>query len=118
MADKGQVDLLLNTLPTDVKRPIAAAIKYLMDNWRLGDTRRAVNAQWYKLTGTTNAVANTETAFAHGIGDTPRWLIPVLDVTAQNAQMVPLTTSRSADSTYIYLKSSVASAPFTVYLEA
>lgn len=118
MATKAYVDQFLNALDANVRYPIRGAIWYLMDNWRLGDGARAVNAQWYQVKGTTNAVANAEFAIRHGIGSIPKWLIPVLDVTATNAQLVPLTTSRSADATYVYLKSSVASAPFTVFLEA
>ena len=118
MATKAYVDQLLNALDANIRGPIRSSIWYLMDNWRLGDGTRAVNAQWYQVTGRTNAVANAEFAVRHGIGATPKWLIPVLDVTAQNAQLVPLTVSRSSDGAYIYLKSSSADAPFTCFLEA
>lgn len=118
MATKAYVDQLLNALDPMIRGPIRQSIFYLMDNWRIGDSARAVNAQWYQVAGRTNAIANAEFALRHGIGSTPKWLIPVLDVTAQNAQLVPLTVSRSSDVNYVYLKSSVADAPFTVYLEA
>ena len=118
MATKAYVDSKLNALPPDIRGPIRDSIWYLMDNWRLGDSARAVNAQWYQVSGRTNAVANAEFVLHHGIGSTPKWLIPVLDVTAQNAQLVPLTVSRSSDVNYVYLKSSVADAPFTIFLEA
>ena len=118
MATKAYIDQKLNALPADIRGPIRDSIWYLMDNWRLGDATRAQNAQWYQVSGRTNAVANQEFAIRHGIGDTPKWLIPVLDVTAVNAQLITLTTSRAADNTYVYLKSSFADTPFTIFLEA
>ena len=118
MASKAYVDSLLNALDANLRYPIRSAIWYLMDNWSLGNGARATNAQWYQFTSTTAAVANTEFTVKHGLGAAPKWLIPVVDVTAQNAQLVPLTVSRSADGTYVYLKSSSTSATFQFYLEA
>lgn len=88
-----------------------------MDNWRLGTGARATNAQWYRLTGTTAAIANTEFSIKHGLDSIPTQLIPVLDLSVVNSQMVPLTTSRAADADRVYLKSSVVSATFTVMAE-
>lgn len=118
MATKAYVEQLLNTLDANIRGPIRNAIWYLMDNWRLGDGARAVNAQWYQVSSTTASVALSEFAVKHGIGATPKWLIPVMDVTAQGDQVVPLQISRPADDTYIYLKSSSTSAVVTFFLEA
>ena len=117
MAVKGYVTALLNALTPDVRYPVQKSFDYLLDNWRLGTGARAENAQWYQVTSTTATVANTEFSIAHGLGVTPKWLIPVLDVTAVNAQTVPLQVSRAADAQRVYLKSSSTGAVFTAYLE-
>lgn len=88
-----------------------------MDNWRVGNGARAANAQWYRVSSTTAATANTEFAVAHGLSAPPGQIFPVLDLTQINSQMVPLTVSRAADATYLYLKSSSTSAPFTILVE-
>jgi len=114
---KGYVDQILNTLPTEVKRPVMAAFQYVQENWRLGDGARASNAQWYKFTATTSATANTEFAIVHGQGQAPSKLIPVLDLTSVGSQLVPLTVSRQPDAQRVYLASTSTSAGLTVYLE-
>lgn len=117
MATKSYVDQLLNALAAELRYPLRSSFWYLMDNWKLGNGARATNAQWYQFTSTTAAVANTEFAVKHGLNTIPKWLIPVMDVTAQNDQIVPLTVSQAADGTYLYLKSSSTSAVFTFFLE-
>jgi hypothetical protein len=117
MANKGYVDQLVNGLPTDLRYPIGSAIKYLMDNWRVGTGARAINAQWYRVSATTASVANAEFAVKHGLPGPPSQLFPVLDLSQINSQLVPLTVSKAPDATYLYLKSASASAPFTVLVE-
>lgn len=114
---KGYVDQLLNTLPSEVRRPIMAAFQYVQDNWRLGDGARANNAQWYKFTAVTSATANTEFSILHGQGQAPTKLIPVLDLTSVGSQLVPLVVSRQPDDQRVYLSSGSTSAGLTVYLE-
>lgn len=117
MATKGYIDHLLNALPTDLRYPLRSAFYYLMDTWRFGDDVRAENAQLYRLTSTTASVANTEFSIVHGMGAAPHQLLPVLDLTDSNAQLVPLKVSRPADAQRIYLQSSSTSASFTIYAE-
>jgi hypothetical protein len=117
MASKGYVDSLINALPTEIRYPIRSAIWYLMDNWRVGTAARAENAQWYRVNSTTASVANTEFTVAHGLGAAPSQIVPFLDLTKVNSQLVPLVVSRAPDATYLYLKSSSTSAPFTVLVE-
>ena len=54
----------------------------------------------------------------HGIGIAPKWLVPVLDLTKVNAQLVPLQVSRAPDANRIYLKSTSTSAVFSAFIEA
>lgn len=117
MAVKGYVDTLLNALPQDLRGPLQSSFHYLFDNWRLGSGVRAQNAQWYQVTSTTASVANTEFSILHGLSQPPLWVIPVLNLTKVNAQIVPLQVSRAADASRVYLKSASTSAVFTVYLE-
>jgi hypothetical protein len=117
VSSKGYVDQLVNALPTELRYPIKNAFYYLMDTWRFGDSPRAENAQLYRYQSTTASVAGTEFSIAHGLGTAPHLIIPVLDVTAVNSQVVPLQVSRAADADRIYLKSSSTSAVFTIYAE-
>lgn len=117
MASKAFVEQMINALPTDLRYPLRNAFWYLMDNWRIGAGARAENAQWYPVTSTTAAVANTEFSIVHGLGTAPKWLIPIVDVTAVGASLVPLQVSRAADSERVYLKSSSTSAVFRCVLE-
>lgn len=117
MASKGYVDGLINALPTDIRYPIRSAIWYLMDNWRFGNATRAENAQLYRVSSTTASVANTEFTVPHGLSAAPSLILPFLDLTQINSQLVPLTVSRAADAKYLYLKSSSTSAPFSIFVE-
>lgn len=117
MAAKGEVDRQLNTLAPDVKRPLIETFHYVMSNGTLGSQAKAENFLWYRITSTTASVANTEFSVAHGMDHAPTTLIPVLDLTAVDAQLVPLTVSRAPDMKRVYLKSSSTSAVFTAYLE-
>lgn len=117
MAVKAYVDQQLNALPVDLRYPLQQAFHYLMDSWRVGTAPRAENAQWYRVQATTPVSSNTEFAVTHGIGTAPETLIQVLDLTAINSQMVPLTVSRAADAERVYLKSPSTNAVFTLLLE-
>ena len=120
MADKGQVDLYLNTLPPDIRGPVGQAIKYVLDNMRLGqpdEGKRAQNLQWYLRTSTTATVANMEFSFAHGLSQVPTAVYPVLFLSEVGSQTVPLTVSRAADANRVYLKSSSTGAVFSVWVE-
>jgi hypothetical protein len=117
MASKGLVDQALNALPSEMRYPLQKAFYYLMDNWRIGTGTRAENAQLYRYSSTSASVANTEFTITHGLGAAPHNLIPILDVSAKNAQLIPLTVSRAADADRVYLKSASTSAVFNFYLE-
>lgn len=114
---KGYVATLLNALPSDIKKVLVPAFDYVQDNFRLGTGPRAVNAQWYRVESTTASVANAEFSIKHGLGMAPTTLIPVLDLTAEGAQLVPLSVSRVADAERVYLTSASTGAVFVAYLE-
>lgn len=118
MASKGALDVFINALPTEIRYPVRGALYYLADNWRLGTQPRAQNAQWYRVQSTTASVAGTEFSIPHGLGSAPHTLVPILDLSAVNSQIVPLTVSRAPDASRVYLTSSSTSAVFTCFLEA
>lgn len=114
---RGYIATLLNALPADVKKVLVPAFDFVQDNWKLGDGVRATNAQWYRISSTTHGTANTEFSVLHGMDAAPTTLIPVLDLTAVNSQLVPLVVSRAPDDKRVYLKSSSTGAVLTFYLE-
>ena len=117
MANAGYIATLLNALDSDIKRVLIPAFDYLQGNWRLGTAARAANAQLYRLESTTASVAGTEFSVKHGLGTAPHTLIPVLDLTAEGAQLVPLTVTRAADAERVYLASSSTGAVVTFFVE-
>lgn len=120
MASLGYIESLLAGLPADQKRNLRWAFQHVLQDFRLGRPEadsRAENVQAYYFAGTTHATPNTEFSLEHGLGRAPYLLVPVLSLQDVNAQIVPLTVTRAADSRRIYLSSSVASAPFTVLVE-
>ena len=117
MANKGTLDLYINALPDEIRVPIRAAFYYIADNWRIGNDDRADNAQLYRFLSTTASVANQEFTIAHHQNVAPSKLIPMLDLTSSGGTIPPLTVSRAADASNIYLRSSSTSAPFLAYVE-
>lgn len=117
MASKGQIDLFLNMLPADQKKVLSAAFQYVLTWFALGTTPKAENFAWYRVTGTTSVDTNTEFSIEHGMDHLPQNLIPIVDLTAVNSQLVPLTVSRVPDARRIYLKSVSTNVTFTCYLE-
>lgn len=117
MATKGYIDQLLNALPTDLRYPLRSAFYYVMDNWRVGDGRRAENAQWYAMESTTASVANTEFSILHGMGAAPGRFIPVVRLNEVGNQLVTLTVTRAADAQRLYFSSPSTSAVFSGFLE-
>lgn len=117
MADKGYVSNYINALPENMRVPLKSALDYIMDDWRVGTSARAINARWYRLTGTTHGTANTEFSIKHGLDGIPTQLFPVLDLSVVNSQIVPLSVSKAPDFERVYLKSSSTGATFTVMAE-
>ena len=79
---------------------------------------RGANLRWFPLTAVTPSTPDEEFSILHGIGTIPYNLIPCLPLDAVNARLVDLTVTRAADIKRVYLSSSVADAPITVFVEA
>lgn len=117
MAVISYIATLLGGIDSDLRRVLLPCFRYVLDNWRLGDAPRAQNAQWYKIETTTSSVASQEFSVAHGLDALPHWIVPVLNCHNVGDQLVPLTVTRAADGQRLYLSSTVASAPITIYVE-
>lgn len=124
MADIGAIKAYFASTPAEVKKAAEQAFTYVLSNFKIGPfvpmselSRRAANFQWYWLSGTTPAVANTEFSIAHGLGRTPNVIVPVLPLDQVGSQLIPLQVSRAADAQRVYLKSSEQSAAFSVMVE-
>lgn len=121
MASKGEIEAILNTLDPEIRKPLSDAFRVVLDRFQLGqpdEGKRATNFQWYLRSSTTASVANTEFSIAHGLGVAPIAVYPALFLDQVGAQLVPLTVSRAADASRVYLKSTSTSAAFSVWLEA
>lgn len=120
MASASYIEALVGSLPTEHRRALKEVFTYVLGNLRLGppdDQARSENLQAYYYEATTPAVADTEFSILHGLGRAPYLVVPVLPLSVQGAQLVPLTVTRAADATRVYLSSSTTNAPITVLVE-
>jgi hypothetical protein len=123
MADSSYLKSLLGGLSSEIRLAMGNVLDSMLRELRLGQPTTGVRApggnfQLYPVQTTTPAVANEVFSIEHGLGRTPYVAIPMLDLTAEGAKLVPLTVERAADSNRIYLSSTSTSAPITLYLEA
>lgn len=79
---------------------------------------RGANIRWFPVSATTPSTPDEEFSIQHRIGKIPYNLIPCLPLSDIGGQLVPLRVTRAADAMRVYLSSSVADAPITVFLEA
>ena len=117
MASKGAIDIALNALPQELRKPLQDAFYHVLDEWRLGDQARAENARWYATEATTPSTGFTEFAVAHNMETAPGRFIPVLRLNEVGDSIIPLQVTRAADGTYAYFQSSSTSATFSGYFE-
>lgn len=109
MASLGYIESSFGSVEAGTKKALVEAFRYLLGNLSFGAVEhqtRATNFQAYWLTTTTPGTANEEFSIAHGLSQAPNFVIPIGQLNAVGSQVVPLTVSRAADATRIYLKSS------------
>lgn len=117
MAATGYVDTLFNTLDATIRVPLSNAFQYAMRELSIGSAAKADNFSWFKVTGTTAAVANTEFSIVHGMDRAPTKLIPIVPLDSTGWQLIQLRVTRKADSKRLYLSSPSTSVQFLAYLE-
>lgn len=105
---------------TDLKVRLTSLLRYFLPNLRFGpvDVAKAENFAAYKVTSTT-AASTGEFSVMHSMGRVPYLVVPMLDLQTVGARIVPLTVTRAADASRLYLKteSGSTSAVFSVYVE-
>ena len=120
MADIGYVRTLLTGLEDEKTRRILMTVfEHVLGNLRFGEPdhqARATNFQLYAQVSTT-ASDTGEFSIAHGLPTAPHLAIPVLDLSATGASIVPLTVTRAADTKRLYLKSGSTSMPIVLLVE-
>lgn len=104
----------LNQFAQEVQSNLLAGRPTYGDN----QTSRGANIRWFPLSGTTSATPNGEFSILHGLSTIPYNLIPCLPLDGVGGMLVDLTVTRAADEKRVYLSSSVADAPITVFVEA
>lgn len=123
MASAGSLESLLGPLPEDLKKVMVSYTREWAKRLRFGAISEAREGAACENFGgrlvpyTTSSVANREVAVAHGLGRTPRWLMPGLPANVVNATAPVITISRAADMRYFYVKSATASATGWMYVE-
>jgi hypothetical protein len=103
-----------------MKRSFRALLEYMLGSLKFGPPDDAVpsvnfGASYYEAT--TPSTASEEFVIEHQLGVAPYLIVPALDLTSSGTQLVPLVTTRPADAQNIYLRSSLASANITVFVE-
>lgn len=121
MASTGYLESLLNTLPAQIKSPLVQFVREGFRTLRFGapdeNAVAAENFGGHLVPFVTSSTPDNEVAIAHGLGRTPRLLIPILPLNTINATLPDLTVTRAADSTYLYLSSPTGSAASWIYVE-
>ena len=121
MASIGYLESLLNTLPAAVKTPLVAFTREAFKTLQFGapstEAVAATNLHGHLVPVTTAGVSGQEVAVAHKLGRVPRMLLNFVSLDTVNATLVPLTVTKAADATYLYLSSTVTGASTHVYVE-
>ena len=115
------IDSLTGGLPDQMRLVFRRMSEYYFNSLRLGraeDNSRSENFQLYAFSGTTSSVAGQEFTIQHGLGTVPYLLVPCLDPSNVNEQLIPLQVSRAADTQRVYLKSTSTGAAIRFWLEA
>lgn len=121
MAAIGYLSSLLNTLPAEVRRVLAAYTQEAFSTLRFGAPSTSAvaceNFGGHLVPYTTSSVANREVPVAHQLGRVPRLWFQVAAADTVNATSPVLTQTRAADATYLYVKSATTSASGHLFVE-
>ncbi len=119
MASLSGVEAELNRLPGDIRQPLRNAFTETLKRLRFGrgSGQASENFAAGFLTGTTPSTPGDEFSLTHNFGVAPYLLIPVLPLDVVGSRLVPLTVSQAPDARRVYLTSTIAGAPITVYVE-
>ena len=111
MAALGGLESLIGSLPSDTRRVMTEVLRALVPFLRFGPVshqQKAENFASYVLISTT-ATSTSEFSVAHGLGRAPYRAQAVLDLNSSGMHMVPLTVTKPADASRLYLKTEAGS---------
>lgn len=126
MARASYIESLTGGITADLRLTFKRVADYFFNNLRFGvpvsrteqaGVGRAENFQLYCFAATTPSTGGTEFSVSHNLGVTPYLLLPCLNLANVNEQLVPLTVSRAADNSRIYLTSTSTNAAIRFWLE-
>ena len=122
MADYGEIQTIINGFPENLRPKMLEFAKAVL-KMRFGhptgttSSEKLVNFSGAFLHGTTPATPGDEFTIAHDIGRAPYFGLIGLRFDAVGSSVVPLTVSRAADNHRVYLTSTEANAPVTLFAE-
>lgn len=111
MAALGGLESIIGGLPADMRRVMTELLRAFAPFLRYGPVehqQKAENFASYVIVSTT-ATSTGEFSVAHGLGRAPYRAMPALDLNSSGMHMVPLTVTRPADASRIYLKTEAGS---------
>lgn len=121
MAQLGGIESDLGSLPSGIQVALRNIFRGILRQWRFGRPEDGTPSENFAagfFAVTTDPTPGTEFSIAHNFGRAPYLAINVLDLQTVGYMAVPLEVSRVADARRIYLKSTVASAPIVLFVEA
>ena len=121
MANLGFIETLLGIFPDKEKRSLGKAFEEVTKFTRVGVAETGTKSE--NLSGafyavTTSTTAGQEVAVSHNFGTAPYLLVPVVDLTSSGGSIIPMTVTRAADASYLYLSSSETEKTMLFYVEA
>lgn len=111
MAALGGLEAIIGGLQADTRRVMTELLRAMVPFLRFGPVehqQKAENFASYVVVSTT-AASTGEFSIAHGLGRAPYRAMPVMDLNSSGMHMVPLTVTRPADASRIYLKTEAGS---------
>ena len=121
MALSAYVESLLGGLPSDLKRVLTEAFRYVVPNTRFGQVDHQLKSESFNAfyVVSTTATSTGEFSIVHGLGRAPYLALPLLRLDSSGGRIVPLTVTRVADRSRVYLKTEAGStgALFNLFLE-
>lgn len=122
MADRDFIIGKLNRLPVEMRPVFVEIFTEILSQMRLGHPKGeapdpALNFGGAFYDVTTHATPGSQFTISHGFGRVPYLALPILPLDVEGATIVPITVDRVADDKRLYLTSTVASAPISIYVE-
>ena len=123
MASGGYLEGLLGSLPADLKRVFLPFVREAFSTLRFGappsnDGRAATeNFGGGLVVFTTSGTTNAENAVPHGLGRTPRLIVPMLPAGLVDAVCPTLTIARAADDRNVYVSAAETDTQILMYVE-